>query len=58
VKSFALRLMERTGSFDYTVEYLRRVEKQARDVIASLGGNDLLTTIVDSLSTVYAKSEA
>jgi hypothetical protein len=50
--------MERTGSFDYTVEYLRRVEKQARDVIASLGGNDLLTTIVDSLSTVYAKSEA
>lgn len=50
VKRYAVKLMYSTGSFAYTLEYLGRVEAQARTMIRELGGNDDLVWIMDYLS--------
>lgn len=50
LKRFAVRLMEKSGSFDYTVRVLNDLEQAIRGEIDRLGGNRLLTTFVDSLS--------
>ncbi|TPX48812.1 hypothetical protein SeLEV6574_g01823 [Synchytrium endobioticum] len=42
MKRHAIRLMEETNSFEYTKQYLRKVESQALDEIKRLGGNPFL----------------
>ncbi|KIJ51381.1 hypothetical protein M422DRAFT_58906 [Sphaerobolus stellatus SS14] len=43
-------MREHTKSFDYTLEVLRKLERQAREEIERLGGNPGLTVILDMLS--------
>ena len=49
VKQYAVSLMEKTGSFKYSFEYLAGVEKMARSEITRLGGNPLLERILEFL---------
>lgn len=42
-------MRDHTKSFDYTLEVLRKLERQARDEIELLGGNTQLTAILDQL---------
>ncbi|ORX96145.1 geranylgeranyl pyrophosphate synthase [Basidiobolus meristosporus CBS 931.73] len=53
VKKFAVHLMEKTNSFEYTFERLQVYEKQARQEIARLGGNVKLEKILDRLSVDF-----
>ena len=39
----------KSSSFDYTLNYLKRVEQQARDEVQRLGNNALLQGILDFL---------
>lgn len=55
VKKFAVQIMEKSGSFEYTRDYLRTTEQQVRSEIAKLGGNKLLGEIIDGLAVVYSK---
>ncbi|KAJ3339804.1 Geranylgeranyl pyrophosphate synthase [Gonapodya sp. JEL0774] len=57
VKKYAVdELMQRTKSFQYTVKCLRRFEADARALIAVLGGNLALETIIDYLAKDYANA--
>ena len=49
IKQYALKLMENTGSFEYTRKHLAKTEKSARDEIARLGGNPKLDGLLDLL---------
>jgi len=49
VKKYAINLMMKSSSFDYTLNYLKRVEQQARDEVQRLGNNALLQGILDFL---------
>jgi len=40
---------------DYTVDFLRKVEAQARAEIERLGGNAVVSKILDTLAEVYTK---
>ncbi|CAI2190167.1 18154_t:CDS:2 [Funneliformis geosporum] len=51
LKQFAVKMMEDSGSFDYTKHYLSKTEKKARDEVQRLGGNPMLEQIMDFLST-------
>ncbi|KAI0937773.1 hypothetical protein AcW1_003845 [Taiwanofungus camphoratus] len=44
-----LYLRQHTKSFDYTIGVLRSLEKQIRDEITRLGGNQGLEKIIDAL---------
>ncbi|CAG8645193.1 378_t:CDS:2 [Paraglomus brasilianum] len=50
IKQYALKLMENTGSFEYTKRHLAKTEKSARDEIARLGGNPKLDKLLDLLN--------
>ncbi|CAO3596009.1 unnamed protein product [Absidia cylindrospora] len=50
LKQFALQLLEKTNTFDYCRRFLMDMEKQARDEIATLGGNPKLEKIMSMLS--------
>ncbi|CAG8579580.1 7900_t:CDS:2 [Funneliformis caledonium] len=51
LKQFAVKIMEKSGSFDYTKNYLSKTEKKSRDEIQRLGGNPMLEQLMDFLST-------
>ncbi|KAJ3294123.1 Geranylgeranyl pyrophosphate synthase [Borealophlyctis nickersoniae] len=53
VKKFAIQLMTKSGTFEYTRNYLHRVEQQAREEIRRLGGNPLLETYLTYLAKDY-----
>ena len=42
LKKHCLDCMKRTGSFEYTIKELNKLEEQARAMIESLGGNEIL----------------
>ncbi|KAI8146461.1 geranylgeranyl pyrophosphate synthase [Fennellomyces sp. T-0311] len=50
VKRYALEIIQRTGTFEYVKEFLKKKEMEARKEIKSLGGNVLLEKVMDSLS--------
>ena len=50
LKRFAVSLMEKTGSFEYTICVLNNLEQAIRQEIEKLGGNSLLMGFVESLS--------
>ncbi|KAI8812024.1 geranylgeranyl pyrophosphate synthase [Cladochytrium replicatum] len=50
VKKYAIQLMQKTRSFEYTLEFLRRIEAEARATIAGFGGNKVLEGILDFLN--------
>jgi geranylgeranyl diphosphate synthase type 3 len=46
--------LEEAGSLDYTKKYLVQKEEEARVEIARLGGNFILTEILDYLAVEYS----
>lgn len=50
LKQYALQLLERTNTFEYCREFLRKIEAEARQEIRDLGGNEKLEKIMDMLS--------
>lgn len=55
IKSYAIQLMNKTNSFEYTREFLDKVEKEAREEIARLKGNPAVEKILDYLVGEYRK---
>ncbi|CAG8683523.1 16556_t:CDS:2, partial [Funneliformis mosseae] len=49
LKHFAVKIMQDTGSFEYTKNYLSKTEEKARSELKRLGGNPILERIMDSL---------
>ncbi|OZJ05414.1 hypothetical protein BZG36_02003 [Bifiguratus adelaidae] len=49
VKKYAVQVMEGTGSFEYTRDYLARVDAKARAEVERLGGNPRLLAILQAL---------
>jgi geranylgeranyl diphosphate synthase type 3 len=49
LKKYAISLMGRTGSFQYTLSRMRTYETQLRDCITAFGGNEILLKVVDYL---------
>lgn len=49
VKTYAIEIMRETQSFAYTIEALRKLEKEVYEHIDSLGSNDSLKCIVKAL---------
>ena len=45
--------MKKTKTFEYTCNYLTRMEQTARDEIRRLGGNDLLENYLTYLAKDY-----
>ena len=56
LKQYAVQLMEEAGSLAYTREKLLSLREQCRSLIAGLGGNAQLTSILDSLSKAFSDS--
>ncbi|CAG8511853.1 10576_t:CDS:2 [Ambispora gerdemannii] len=50
LKHYAVKLMQESGSFKYTEQFLAKTEQKARDEIKRLGGNPMLEKIIDLLS--------
>ncbi|XP_073942700.1 geranylgeranyl pyrophosphate synthase quemao isoform X1 [Choristoneura fumiferana] len=51
VKRYCISLLERIGSFQYTRDALTRLDADARDEVARLGGNPYLENLLDELLT-------
>jgi geranylgeranyl diphosphate synthase type 3 len=51
LKQFALQLLEKTNTFEYCRQFLADLEKEGRNEIEALGGNKMLSKIMDALST-------
>lgn len=49
VKRYCVNLLEKFGSFAYTRKVLEALDKKARDEIERLGGNPLLTKLLDEI---------
>ncbi|KAL1919268.1 uncharacterized protein VTP21DRAFT_1960 [Calcarisporiella thermophila] len=49
LKNYALQLMEHTKTFVYVRDYLAKVEQEAREELARLGGNQKLEKLLDVL---------
>lgn len=49
LKQYAISIMERTNSLEYTEQVLRQTEQSVREEIENLGGNKILSKIVDYL---------
>ncbi|CAO3700249.1 hypothetical protein G6F70_002490 [Rhizopus microsporus] len=58
LKQFALQLLEKTNTFAYCRRFLSVLEKEARNEIASLGGNKMLERILDALSVKEEENDA
>lgn len=52
VKKYAVKYMEETGSFVYTLKVLKEVEADIRKELARLGGNDEVEKIMGVLSKI------
>lgn len=50
---YAVDCIRRTGSFEYTLNFLVEVEARARRMIDELGGSQMLMSFLDRLATVY-----
>ncbi|PVU98449.1 hypothetical protein BB559_001592 [Furculomyces boomerangus] len=50
VKLYAADLILKSGSFDYTLEYLKKIETDIYNEIEALGGNKRLSAIMAALS--------
>ncbi|KAJ2962018.1 hypothetical protein NQZ79_g2719 [Umbelopsis isabellina] len=50
LKRFGLQLLEKTDTFNYCLEFLSDIERQARDEIYQLGANPKLEKILDLLT--------
>ncbi|CAG8471036.1 8482_t:CDS:2 [Racocetra fulgida] len=50
LKQYAINIMNDTGSFEYTRNYLAKTENSVHEKIKTLGGNPLLENIIDLLS--------
>ncbi|KAJ3195442.1 Geranylgeranyl pyrophosphate synthase [Irineochytrium annulatum] len=53
VKKYAIKLMQQTKTFEYTVTRLKELERESRTEIADLGGNPLLEKVIDFLGAYY-----
>ncbi|CAG7829067.1 unnamed protein product [Allacma fusca] len=51
LKRYFVSLLEKFGSFAYTLQALQRLEVEIRDEIQALGGNPYLVTLLDELSS-------
>lgn len=58
VKRYCVDYLEKVGSFRYTRQTLCELEKEAYLLIAELGGNPELESLVEHLSHVYKVDEA
>lgn len=53
MKHYAVKYMrDHTASFAYTMGVLDKLDRQARDEVARLGGNPKLEAILDALKVV------
>lgn len=52
VKKYCVSLLEKFGSFEYTRNTLKELEKQAREEVQKLGGNHIMDKFIDSLSFI------
>lgn len=50
VKKYCVSLLEKFGSFEYTKQVLKQLEKNAQDEINKLGGNPYMEAFITSLS--------
>jgi len=53
ILKFAVECIKSTKSFEYTLETIMKIEKDARDEIKKLGGNVKLEKIMDHLQEVF-----
>eukprot|EP00127_Corallochytrium_limacisporum_P001409 Clim_evm31s55 gene=Clim_evmTU31s55 len=53
LKKYALKLLEKAGSFEYTREYLNHLETKLRAQIAAFGGNKVLEGLLDALCQTH-----
>lgn len=53
LKEFAIQCVEKSGSFEYTRQVLRKLEAELLGEIAELGGNPILGKVVEKLSALY-----
>ena len=53
MKEFAIQCVEKSGSFEYTRQVLRKLEAELLGEIAELGGNPILGKVVEKLSALY-----
>lgn len=49
VKKYAVKYMEKMGSFEYTLEVIQEFNRKAREMVESHGGNPLLEKILDMM---------
>lgn len=47
VKKYAVRYMEKMGSFEYTLGVIQEFDRKAREIVKNHGGNPLLEKILD-----------
>ncbi|KAJ1726489.1 hypothetical protein LPJ61_005154 [Coemansia biformis] len=55
VKRYAVGLMSKGKSFDYTRDYLARLLAQIRDMVQEHGGNAILEVLMDKLSKPFGE---
>ena len=49
VKKYCVSLLEKTGSFKYTLDVLEELDSKVRTEVAKLGGNKNLIDLMDEL---------
>ena len=57
VKRYAVEYMRKSGSFEHTREVLRGMDREARRCVEGLGGNELITAILDMLKVEEPEEE-
>ncbi|KAI0236140.1 Geranylgeranyl pyrophosphate synthase [Lamellibrachia satsuma] len=58
VKKYCVSVLEKLGSFDYTIKTLKALEERLLTQIEKLGGNPHLVTLIKELKKIYAPSNA
>jgi len=53
IQKRAIDYIKSTGSFEYSVNYLRVLEKQLHDSLKVMGGNDVLSAVINKLADAY-----
>lgn len=56
IKKYFVDYLEQVGSFAYTRVVLKELEDKAQELIATLGGNPLLSAVVVQLSKLYSQT--
>lgn len=56
LKKHAISLLRESKSFEYTLDYLLKVEASCRSLIADHGGNAALEAIMNYLAIFYSPS--